>query len=299
MVGESARAYLESVALREIGWIEAYADPQKATDNPWQYKSVEQHSPEAHILSLHRFLSAIPHILPKDPDILSPRIWHPDFHAGNIYVDDRGRLSTIIDWQGAWTTPVFLGANPPLLLDYGIDMLMKLPDNFKHLDEATKDRLRYQVSQSILIHSYETLTAEKNPLMNTMMRQPHSQTLKQLEAFAGSSWDNCLYPLQECLIRVEKEWDYFNSTKPCPFHFSTEEIQEHREEADVFNDNQAFWSELRGILTDEGYTSNETFGKAVEVLETLRETGPARLKGDERDESDRKIHWVVDPNAQA
>jgi len=30
---------------------------------------------------------------------------------------------------------------PPLLLDYRIEMLMKLPGNFKALDEATKDTL--------------------------------------------------------------------------------------------------------------------------------------------------------------
>ena len=47
-------------------------------------------------------------------------------------------MSCIIDWQGAWTTPVFIGANPPKLLDYGIDMLMKLPDNFKARDDAKK-----------------------------------------------------------------------------------------------------------------------------------------------------------------
>jgi hypothetical protein len=125
-------------------------------------------------------------------------------HAGNIYVDEHARISSIIDWQGAWTTPAFIGANPSLLLDYGIGMLMKLPDNFKQLDEAMKDELRYQVSQSILIHTYETLTAEKNPLMYKMMRHPHGKTLKELEAFMGSTWDHGLYPFEECLIRVEK-----------------------------------------------------------------------------------------------
>lgn len=196
--------YLESVAIREIDWIRDYADPQKTTDTPWQYTSAAQHSPEVHVTSLQKFLAAIPRIVPNDPEIMSPRIWHPDFHAGNIYVDDQARVSNIIDWQGAWTSPVIFGANPPLLLDYAVDMLMKLPENFKTLDETTKNQLRYQVSQSILIYSYETLTAEKNPLMHKMMRHSHGQTLKQLEAFAGSTWDNCLYPLQECLIRAEK-----------------------------------------------------------------------------------------------
>jgi hypothetical protein len=203
-VGTSSTQYLEAVSRREIDWINTYANPQRMTDTPWQYTSVEQDCPEAHVALLQKFLSAIPHIVPKDEKLVSSRIWHPDFHAGNIYVDDQARISSIIDWQGAWTTPVFIGAKPPLLLDYGIDILMKLPDNFKELDAATKDQLRYQVSQSILIHEYETSTAEKNPLMYKMMHHPHGQTLKQLEAFAGATWDNCLYPFEECLIHVER-----------------------------------------------------------------------------------------------
>jgi aminoglycoside phosphotransferase (APT) family kinase protein len=54
-----------------------------------------------HISSLRKFIAAIPDIIPKDPDLSSPRFWHPDFHAGNIYVDENGKISSIIDWQGA------------------------------------------------------------------------------------------------------------------------------------------------------------------------------------------------------
>lgn len=171
--------------------------------------------PEAHVALLRKLLTAIQYIIPEDPELVSPRLWHPDFHAGNIYVDDQARISSIIDWQGAWTTPVFIGANPPLLLDYGVEMLMKLPDNFKALDDAMKTDLRYQVSQSILTHTYETSTAEKNPLMNRVMRHPHGQTLKQLEAFAGSTWKDSLFPLEECLVRVEKSVHLRTTEAPC------------------------------------------------------------------------------------
>ncbi|RMD39186.1 hypothetical protein DV735_g5946, partial [Chaetothyriales sp. CBS 134920] len=229
---QSSVEYLESIANREISWIETYADPQQTVDNPWRYTSAEQHSPEAHVSCLRKFLSAIPQIVPRDSELISPRLWHPDFHAGNIYVDDQGRITSIIDWQGAWATPVFLGANPPLLLDYGVDMLMKLPDNFKSLDEATKNRFR--------------------------------------------------------------EWEYFASNEPCPYHFSAEEVRKHREEAESFNENQQFWEDLRGTLTDEGYTLNETYGAAVEVLKSLRDTGLARFKGEERNEFDKQTQWVLD-----
>jgi hypothetical protein len=209
IVGSSSAEYLKSVARREIEWINAHANPQEPNKTPWQYTSPQQKSPEAHTALLEKFLATISYIIPKDPELASPRLWHPDFHAGNIYIDGQARISCIIDWQGAWAAPVFIGANPPLLLDYGIDMLMKLPENFKALDDATKDKLRYQVSQSVLVHTYETSTAEKNPLMYKVMRHAHGQTLKQLEAFVGSTWDNCLFPFEECLIRVEKCVDLF------------------------------------------------------------------------------------------
>ena len=92
-----------------------------------------------------------------------------------------------------------------MLLDYTVEMVMKLPDNFKELDQAVQEKLRYQVAQSILITSYETQTARGNPLMHRMMRYPQGKTLKELEAFVNATWDNCLFPLQECLIRVERQ----------------------------------------------------------------------------------------------
>lgn len=209
VVGTSSAEYLKSIARREIEWINACSDPQEPSKTPWQYTSPQQMSPEAHTALLEKFLATVSYITPKDPELASPRLWHPDFHAGNVYIDDQARISCIIDWQGAWAGPVFVSANPPLLLDYGIDMLTKLPENFKTLDDATKDELRYQVSQSILIYAYEETTAEENPLMYKVMRHPHGQTLKQLEAFAGSTWDNCLFPFEECLIRAERCVDLF------------------------------------------------------------------------------------------
>lgn len=202
-IGTSSIEYLKSIARREVEWIKTYAGSHEATQKPWRYVSPGQDDPGAHISLLKKFISAVSEITPKDPDLVSSRLWHPDFHAGNIYIDSNYRISSIIDWQGAWTTPLFLGAKPPLVLDYSVEMKMFLPDDFKILDDTTKDQLRYQVAHSILIHKYENSTAEKNPLMYRMMRYPYSRTLKQLEAFAGGTWDNCLFPFENCLMTVE------------------------------------------------------------------------------------------------
>lgn len=178
------------------------------------YTSPNQRSPEAHITLLEKYLAAVPYITTKDPELVSPRLWHPDFHAGNIYIDEEARISGIIDWQSAWTAPAIIGANPPKLLDYGIEMLMEPPENVEALDDATREELRYRAYQSLLIHTYETSTAKKNPLMNKVMRHPHGQTLKQLEAFVGSTWDNCLIHFESCLTTVEKYVYFPNVSTP-------------------------------------------------------------------------------------
>ena len=204
MAGTSSTQYLQSIANREIEWLQKFADRHPQSRHPWQYVSPLQASADAHVASLNKFKAVIPDIVPRDEDSTRPRFWHPDFHAGNIYVDDEANITAIIDWQGAWITPPFLGINPPSVLDYGVDMLMKLPDNFKSLDDDEKERLRYQVSQSLLITAYETKTAEINQINHKVMRLNHGQTLKQLEAFANSTWDDGLYPLNECLLRVQR-----------------------------------------------------------------------------------------------
>lgn len=67
----------------------------------------------------------------------------------------------------------------------------------------------------------------------------------------------------------------------------------HLEEAEVFNQSQELWDSLKGILTDEGYTSNETFDQAVSILRSLREESLALLEGDERDEFEKETRWVL------
>jgi len=78
------------------------------------------------------------------------------------------------------------------------------------------------------------------------------------------------------------EWVHLGTDEPSPYHFSEEEIRQHNEEAESFNKSQEFWKELRGVLADKGYASNESFSKAVDILEDLRTFGLGKLKGEER-----------------
>ena len=48
------------------------------------------------------------------------------------------------------------------------------------------------------------------------------------------------------------------------------------------------------MLTDEGYTSNETFDKAVETVRDMREAGLGGLEGEERDRFEVETRWVAE-----
>ncbi|KAF2281620.1 uncharacterized protein EI97DRAFT_438940 [Westerdykella ornata] len=263
----SAVEYLESIVKREIEWIGSYADPRQARVDPGQFTSPQQNSPHAHIETLKKFLPAIPLIVPKDPDVVSPRFWRPDLHRGNIYVDDQRRISCIIDWQSATIAPLIFAANPPPLLDYTVEKMYYLPPHYESLKEGEeKQKLRHQVSQTILIDVYERTTAAENPLMIKMMTTYQGRTLKQLHAFVGGTWDNCLYPLQGCMIIARREWEDFDTDEPCPYSFSDEEIQKIYDDADAFNENRDFWRDVSHILSDNGYTPNDTYDEAMDIF---------------------------------
>jgi hypothetical protein len=90
-----------------------------------------------------------------------------------------------------------------------------------------------------------------------------------------------------------REWDHFGTDQPCPYRFPLEKLRQHDREADLFNKSQEFWKGLQGVLTDEGYASNETFNQAVEILKELREAGLQGLEGEKQHEFDIETRWIA------
>jgi hypothetical protein len=93
---------------------------------------------------------------------------------------------------------------------------------------------------------------------------------------------------------LHRQWKDFDTKEPCPYHFSEEEIQRHQQDAENFKMSQDFWNRLSPILTNEGYTPNDTFPQAVKTLMTLREAGLKNMAGNERNEFDQHTKWILD-----
>lgn len=193
---------MEAIARREISWISKYAS--STIRAPGYLKLSEaQVSPQEHIQLLNKYLDSVSTLIPDNPDLTRPTIYHPDLHDGNIFIHE-GRISSIIDWQSIWAAPLILQARAPRLIDYHGEIKLSLPENFEQLNQDEKDHTRDQVSRSIQMLIYEEKTAKTNPLLSEAFTQPFGKTLSQLVSFAGNSWDDDIIPLRECLIRLQR-----------------------------------------------------------------------------------------------
>ena len=201
ITGKRAQDYVTSIASREIAWISRYAVPRPPDD--LLVASAAQNSPKAHISLLKRFSKVAPYLLPEDPGLVSSNLWHGDLHLGNVFID-QNRITSIIDWQGTWAGPLFIQARTPQLVDHHGDMILRLPENYKELEDEEKARVKHQVASSIARYTYETHTAKVNPRLSKVFQFEHGRTKTEPISFAGDTWDNDILPFRETLINLER-----------------------------------------------------------------------------------------------
>ncbi|KAB8204572.1 hypothetical protein BDV34DRAFT_213836 [Aspergillus parasiticus] len=192
------------------------------------------------------------YLIPQEQDILGSFLWHPDLLTSNIFVDnDSGHITSIIDWRAG---PLFLEGCYPEFLDYSGDLVLELPGNFKQLDKNTQSAVKDKVTNSILLYFYENYTVERNPIL---------------------SKNRDILPLRESLIRIQKKWDLLSRTVKCPIDFSSEEIRQHYEDGEGWNEVQDFWDALSGILSKDGWTSHATYNQALSIYSQIQaQTAP-------------------------
>ncbi|GKZ80299.1 phosphotransferase enzyme [Aspergillus niger] len=220
----SAIDYIRALADREISWIKEHTMPRSPDDPLFTFYS--QNDPAEHISLLQKYLTVTPHLIPQDKDILGSFLWHTDLRTPNIFVDNSGHITSIIDWQSTWAGPLFLEGRHPQFLDYAGDSLLKPPKNFKQLDNDTQKDLREKISRSILLYLYENKYSEEKLTPGQSTPIPQRQDINS---------SNPLYP-----------------TTKCPITFTPNEIHKHHKDSEGWNEVQDFWVALSGILSRDG-----------------------------------------------
>ena len=100
------------------------------------------------------------------------------------------------------------------------------------------------------------------------------------------------------LTYTDRDWPDIDTTNPCPFHFTAEEIRQHRKDGEGFNETKDFWQMLEGKVDASGWTTHDNFDNAVEYFSRLREAGLDSLVGDELAEFEAETRWILDHTAR-
>ncbi|KAL3475575.1 kinase-like domain-containing protein [Aspergillus californicus] len=271
--------YALSVGRREIAWIKRYAAQRATDDSP--YASASQRSPEAHIQLLEKFLEIAPHLVDIDKCFLRSVIWHGDLHSSNLFVDDN-HISSVIDWQGVWAGPLFLQAKPSPLVDYQGSILLKRPENFDDLDEGLQVEIKQQIARSTLFQLYLIQTEEENPTLARCFHLDHGKTRRLPVEYAGDTWIDDIVSFREALINVERYWTELGLQGECPIHFTKDDLKNHLQEAEGWNEVQDFFDRIEGVVKRD----------AVKFFSDLRNAGLQNVRGEERKRLEKETRWV-------
>ncbi|KIK64973.1 hypothetical protein GYMLUDRAFT_980222 [Collybiopsis luxurians FD-317 M1] len=136
---------IKAVSLRERSWIQNYsiANPNPGPFDPPLHIQNQQ----SHLSLLDLYDAVLPYLVPQDPLLIRPTLWHRDLHFGNIFLSesdlDKGdiTISAIIDWQHSCVVPLYLQARVPRFIRYHTPSALParpdkfpLPDNLDQLD---------------------------------------------------------------------------------------------------------------------------------------------------------------------
>jgi hypothetical protein len=167
--------YIQAPAHRELAWFANYAKYYHR-DHPTLLLR-NQHSHTALTETLRRYLQLTPFLLPKDESFLASYLWHRDFYLANMFIDDQGHITDIIDWPNTYTRPLYFENNiAPHFIhpsdEPGYNLLSA--DELKSLNaDAASGSLR---SNALLLHAFDKFTKEKSPLLARMAIHPNRDT---------------------------------------------------------------------------------------------------------------------------
>ena len=82
----------------------------------------------------------------------------------------------------------------------------------------------------------------------------------------------------------------------CPIHFTEEDISNHLKDGEGWNDAQDFWDSISGLVTREGYVTNERYEEALSLFVELRRNTLETLKGEERAIFEAQTRWAEVPH---
>ncbi|PKY06695.1 hypothetical protein P168DRAFT_295685 [Aspergillus campestris IBT 28561] len=225
--------YLVATAEKEVKWVEKYSKPLEP-DFPHNTVFPGVRQPQEYLELLRKYQSIAPYLLPRE--LGRPTLRHPDLTPSNVFIcPDTFKVTSIIDWQHTFITPLVLAAGYPRL--------------FENPDPEPPTGLippKYPPE-------YDDETRRKGP---------------------SRQWSGNMISLRGALMRICELWPHLSVPDECPIRFSEQEVREQAESERMWYDLNALvghWRRELGGLSEEGWIPAENYDAAVQRNESLRE----------------------------
>lgn len=240
---------------------------------------------------METFQHVAPYLLSREPADRDPKLLHADLNFGNIFLAKEDlklgkiRISAVIDWQNTGLFPWCLGPPTPAFIRYHAlaDIPAELseiaqPDeeSLSQMDEEERATALVEIELKNRHELYEKLTAEINPKHHRVVFSPTRDLLNFPISFARNCWSNGFIPLQDCLFRIARRWNALGLENVlCPIQFSESDVEQLREEAIKWQEDEDFLHNLHDQLgiQGEGWVENERYEVVQEMNNMLKTNG--------------------------
>ncbi|KAF9475587.1 hypothetical protein BDN70DRAFT_935746 [Pholiota conissans] len=226
----SALEYMTDTITCEQKRIERFAKPHM--NDSFTCVLLFQGNEHDHIELLERYKTILPHLTPKEPQLLHGRLWHPNLHAGHVFASLR---------SGSLIAPAFLQLTPPKVYGPWFSADQDIITHPAGFDAVEKDKqhegggsVAYEKEAGMCAafdrRAFGDLMLEANVNENgrdtdaVKWKLPELKTRQYLEHLSRRTWQMGLVPFRKFLVDAFLEFDVIAPGTPCPISFTPEEV---------------------------------------------------------------------------
>ncbi|KAL8971193.1 MAG: hypothetical protein Q9197_003409 [Variospora fuerteventurae] len=284
-----AEDYLTSIGEREAAWTAKFGQQRH---RQFFFSFSEQNiEPKDHISLLSQYLLVSPYLIPKQEDLASPALRHPDLHQSNIFLRPQSTdILGIIDWQGASILPFFLQSGFPGFCDHDLGRPQtletpKLSANFEEMDPGEQEEALMNLKHKQTNLYYTAATGLKCERHLRALRLPYLGMRQYLIKQAGMPWDGDLVNLRAALVGVRSKWKDLAGERACPISFTDEEVRFAIQESKEWNEAEEVLTTIKDSLgiDGEGGTDPENYDRAAALNKEWRIQMLKEAKAEEKE----------------
>lgn len=277
--GNTSKEVLKAVGERELEWLQKFGRERYPREALYrEFYGHQKVDPQVQIGHLLDYLKLAPHIVPKEEELSTPTIRHPDLSPSNIFVSDSGEITGIIDWQHTAILPIFLQAKiPKHFQNYGDEESEnfkppKLPPNFDIMSDSEKEHEMEVYRRRQVHYFYVGFTDRHNKPHFNAMRKHNLVLRNRLYDIACRPWEGDNTSLKAELISTLEQWGEIAPEVVAPVQYSSDETKDCLDRDTKQKEADMQMEQMRAFIgvNIEGWVPNNTFEEAKAKAEYIK-----------------------------